>query len=209
MPKRRYEGTHGVAWTSPSSRLEPLSGTFTFSVFTANQPLGVPDTETTHDRVVAVFHTATRFVTVAALALLVGAIFFVAAIWPGGAESWVARRVVGSARAGLVDASLGILVSFGPYAAWAPLSAAPDPRLLDGTSESGVGAGPLSRLCVLALSTVAILQLMTGPLPGSPRERSLRGATVLGAGHGRRELAITVRTGDGGTQTFIRAIDVA
>jgi copper transport protein len=180
MPPQRYEGTYAVAWTMPSSRLEPIGGMFTFDVNSAIAPLGLPDIETTHDASVAAIQTAFRFAAVAALVLLVGAAFFVAAIWPAGAHSRGVRRLVTGSWCGLVVATLGVFASFGPYAAWAPLSSAFDPRLLSGTFESDAGGELLTRLYVLIPATLGLAQLMTAPPAETTRERWLRGGTVLG-----------------------------
>lgn len=180
MPTTRYEGTYTVSWTLPSSGLEPIGGSFTFDVADSDQPLGVPDIEITHDPYVAAFHTAVRFAAVAALVLLVGVAFVVAAIWPAGAHSKTARRLVTGASCGLVAATLAVLASYGPYAAWVPLSGAFDPRLLSGTLESDAGQGLLTRLYVLIPATLGLAQLMTAPPAGTTRERWFRGAAVLG-----------------------------
>lgn len=180
MPEQRYEGTYAAAWTLPSHGLEPIGGTFTFNVYAPITPDGLPEIETVHDPVVAVFHTAARFAAVAALALLAGAAFFVAAIWPAGAERKSVRRLVISAWAGLLTSTLAVIASFGPYAAWAPLSAAFDPRLISGTFQSDAGGALLARLCVLIPASLGLLQLMTAPGAETTRERWWRGGTVLG-----------------------------
>src|SRR5438094_341803 len=159
MPKQRYEGTYSVAWTLPSANLVPIGGTFTFDVNSHIPPDGVPDIETTHDTTIAAVHTAARFAAVAALVLLVGAAFFVAAIWPAGADRKSVRRLVTYSWAGLVVATLGVFVSFGPYAAWVPLRGAFDPRLLSGTFESDAGRLLLTRLYVLIPATLGLVQL--------------------------------------------------
>jgi copper transport protein len=180
LPKQRYGGTYTVAWTLPSDQLEPIAGTFTFDVFQPSTPVGVPEIETRHDPVVAAFHTTARVAAVAALALLIGAVFFVAAIWPAGAQSKPVRRLIKYSWVGLVAATLGVLASFGPYAAWVPLSGAFDPRLLSATLESDTGAGLLSRLYLLVPITLGIVWLMGSAPAETTRDRWLRGGTVLG-----------------------------
>ncbi|HJQ45289.1 MAG TPA: copper resistance protein CopC [Amycolatopsis sp.] len=180
MPPQRYEGAYSVAWTLPSRSLEPIGGTYTFYVNSPIPPEALPDIQTTHDAGVAAVHTIARFAAVAALVLLVGAAFFVAVVWPGGAERKSVRRLVVGAWVGLVVATAGVLVSFGPYAAWAPLSGAFDPRLLSGGFESDIGRTLLARLSVLVPATLGLAQLMTAPAPETVRERWWRGAAVLG-----------------------------
>jgi copper transport protein len=179
MPPARYEGTYSVAWTMPSSQLEPVGGTFEFMVNAPN-PMGTPEIETTHDPVVTAFYTTARIASIAAMALLIGAVFFVAVVWPGAARSKSVRRLVTYSWLGLVVATLGVLVSFGPYAAWVPLSDAFDPALLSATLESDAGGALLARLLVLVPATLGVAQLLTSTPADSRRERWLRGGTVLG-----------------------------
>ncbi|NKQ57896.1 copper resistance protein CopC [Amycolatopsis sp. K13G38] len=180
MPSQRFEGVYAVAWTLPSRSLEPIGGTSTFFVHSPVAAQAMPEIQTTHDTTLAIFITVARFAALAALVLLVGAAFFVAVIWPGGAERRSVRRLVVGAWAGLVVATAGVFVSFGPYAAWAPLGGAFDPRLLSGTFESEAGRALLSRLYVLIPATLGLAQLMTAPPPETVRERWWRGAAVLG-----------------------------
>jgi len=180
MPKARYGGTYAVAWTMPSTGLEPIGGAFTFDIESPTTPDGVPEIETRHDPVVATFHTIARFAALGAFALLAGAAFFVAAVSPASADSRSVRRLVKGSWWALVAATIGVFVSYGPYAAWAPLSDAFDPRLLSGTFDSGAGSALLTRLYVLVPATLALAQLITAPEAKSDRERRVRGATVLG-----------------------------
>jgi copper transport protein len=179
MPPQRYEGTYSVAWTMPSSQLEPISGTFDFAV-NSPHPLGTPEIETRHDPAVTAFYTTARIASIAALALLIGAVFLVAVVWPEAARSKSVRRLVTYSWLGLVVATLGVLVSFGPYAAWVPLGHAFDPRLLSATFSSDAGGALLARLLVLVPATLGVAQLMTSAPAESRGERWLRGGTVLG-----------------------------
>lgn len=181
MPETRFGGTYIVAWTLPSAGLEPIGGTFAFDVYAPAEPLGVPDIETRHDTVVAVLHAAARFGAVATFAVLAGAAFFVAAIWPAGAHRRPVRRLVNCSWLGFVLSTVAVLVTYGPYAAWAPLEDVLDMRLLVGASESAAGGMLFARLCVLIPATLALAQLMTAAEPASTRERWARGAAVLGS----------------------------
>jgi copper transport protein len=179
MPPARYEGTYSVAWTMPSSQLEPVGGTFEFVVNAPNS-MGTPEIETVHDRTVTAFYTTARIASIAAMALLIGAVFFVAVVWPGAARWKSVRRLVTYSWLALVLATLGVLVSFGPYAAWVPLSNVFDPKLLSATLESDAGGALLARLLVLVPATLGVAQLLTSAPAESRRERWLRGGTVLG-----------------------------
>lgn len=180
MPKTRYAGTYTVAWTLPSSRLDPVRGTFTFDVFSPSEPAGALEVATDRDPVVAGVHSATRFAATVLLVLLVGTVFFVSAIWPGGARMRRLRRVVNRAWLGLVLATVCTLVSFGAYAAWAPAAGALDLGLLSGAFQSDVGAALLGRLYVLAVATVGVGLLLSGTQADSVAGRWSRGAAVVG-----------------------------
>ncbi|QUH04079.1 copper resistance protein CopC/CopD [Saccharopolyspora erythraea] len=182
MPKTRFGGTYTVAWTLPSQHLEPLSGAFTFDVFQPTSSAGVPEIEIRHDPAIAAFHTTARFAAVASMAVLIGAVFFVAAIWPAGALLRIVRRVVTGAWIGVVVSTLAVLLSFGPYAAWVPLGDAFDPQLLWGTLRSETGAGLLSRLLLLVPITLGLVELMAAPPAERQGERALRGGAVVGCG---------------------------
>ncbi|MFI5586218.1 copper resistance protein CopC [Amycolatopsis sp. NPDC051758] len=180
MPAERHEGTYAVAWTLPSSRLQPVSGSFTFDVSYPIRPDGVPEIETAHDPVVTAVYLTTRTVAIAAMVVLAGVAFFVAAIGPVAARTRAARRLVKTTWWLVVAGTLGALVSFGPYAAWVPVRDAFDPRLLSATFESDAGGALLARLYVLVSATLGLALLMKSPSAATAGERRLRGAGVLG-----------------------------
>jgi copper transport protein len=180
MPAERHEGTYAVAWTLPSSRLQPVSGSFTFDVSSPIEPEGVPEIETTHDPVVAAVYLTARTVAIAAMVVLAGVAFFVAAIGPVAARTRATRRLVKTAWWLVVGSTLGALVSFGPYAAWVPLRDAFDPRLLSAAFESDAGGALFARLYVLVPATLGLALLMKSPPAATTRERRLRGVGVLG-----------------------------
>ncbi|WP_372671155.1 copper resistance CopC family protein [Amycolatopsis kentuckyensis] len=180
MPAERHEGTYAVAWIVPSSRLEPVSGSFTFDVSYPIQPDGVPEIETTRDPVVAAVHLTARTLAVAAMVLLTGLAFFAAAIGPAAARTRATRRLVKTTWWLLAGGTLVALVSFGPYAAWVPWRDAFDPRLLAGAFESGAGGALLARLATLVPATLGLALLVKSPPAATAGDRRLRGAAVLG-----------------------------
>ncbi|EWC61103.1 Copper resistance protein CopC [Actinokineospora spheciospongiae] len=180
MPAQRNEGTYAVAWTAPSSGLEPVSGSFTFDVSRPIQPGGIPAIETTRDPVVAAAHLAARALAVAAMVLLAGLAFFVASLGPPAVRARVTRRLIKVAWWLLVGSTLVALVSFGPYAAWVPWHDALDPRLLSAAVESTGGAALLARLATLVPATLGLVLLVVNPPATTAVERCSRGAAVLG-----------------------------
>ncbi len=180
MPAERHEGTYAVAWTVPSSRLEPVSGSFTFDVSYPIQPDGVPEIETTRDPVVAAVHLTARTLAVAAMVVLTGLAFFIAAIGPAAARARATRRLVKTTWWLLAGGTLVALVSFGPYAAWVPWRDAFDPRLLAGAFEADGGGALLARLATLVPATLGLALLVKSTPAATAGDRRLRGATVLG-----------------------------
>lgn len=180
MPQTRFGGTYTVAWSLPSDQLEPLRGAFTFDVFQPSQSIGVPEIEARHDPVIAGVHTTARIVAVAAMAVLIGAAFFVVAIWPAGVRSRTVRRVIKYSWIGLVTATLAVIATFGPYTAWVPLSDAFEPGLFWETLTSEAGVGLLSRLLMLVPITVGIVALMASVPVEQQRDRLVRGSVVVG-----------------------------
>jgi copper transport protein len=180
MPPTRFAGTYSVAWSVPSSTLEPIAGTSAFHVFAPTKPVAVPQIPTDRDPTVVAIHTVFRVAATAAFALGVGVAFVLGAVWPAGAGHAPARRPVTYAWWVLVVATLGTIVSFGGYAARLPLAEAFDPAVVSAAFGSDVGAALLVRLLVLVPITVALVQLLAGPPAGSALQRRLRAGAVLG-----------------------------
>lgn len=181
MPPTRFAGSYSVAWSLPSSRLEPISGTSSFAVHAQSGPVRLPEIPTERDPVVAAVHTAARLAATAAVTLGVGVVFALVVVWPSGATDKPARRLAWYAWSALVVATLGTFVSFGGYAARTSLGESLDPALLSATFGSDVGAGLLLRLLVLVPITIGLAQLLSSPPAGAAGQRWLRAIGVLGS----------------------------
>ena len=175
MPATRFAGTYTVAWRMPSSRLEPVGGTFTFDFVSRSRAHPAPRIETNRSTALVVVSTVARFAAYVALAALAGAVFLVAVSGRGRRL----RRLIRYAWLGLVAATLTVLVSFGPYAAWAPLTGVLDPALLVATLQSETGAAMLARLLVLVLAGLGAAELVAARPASTKRERWLRGSAVV------------------------------
>jgi copper transport protein len=181
MPPTRYAGTYSVAWSLPSSRLEPISGTFRFSVFAPTAPVAVPEIAAVRDPVVAVAHTVFRLAATAALTLGVGVVFVLAVAWPAGVGNAAVRRLVTCSWLALLVATLGTIVTFGGYAARTSLGEAFDLTLVSATLSSDIGAGLLARLIVLVPITIGLVQLLTSAPAETSVRRWSRAGAVLGS----------------------------
>jgi copper transport protein len=161
MPDTRYAGTYSVAWSVPSSRLEPITGTFSFEVFSPSEPVHVPEIPNERNPVVATAHNVARLAAVAAFTLGTGLFLALAVARPAGSQHARVRRLITCALWVLVGGTLGTILSFGAYAARVSLADAFDPALVSGTLGSRIGAGLLARLLVLVPITIALVRLPT------------------------------------------------
>ncbi|WP_235875292.1 copper resistance CopC family protein [Saccharopolyspora aridisoli] len=182
MPPVRYGGTYTVAWALPSDRLEQVAGVFTFDVVVSSTPVGVPEIAAEHDPWVTGAHVTARVATLGAMALLIGAAVFVAALQPAAAGSRPVRRVLIWSGIGTALATIGTLATFGPYAAWVPLGGAFDPALFWAAVQSPTGRGMLSRLALLVPVLAGLVWLLEAHPAKTRRARLMRGVAALGGG---------------------------
>jgi methionine-rich copper-binding protein CopC len=181
MPKTRYEGIYTVIWSVPSSTLEPMIGSSTFSVFSAARFTSVPGLVVDRDPVVVTVYTVAETLATAALVLGVGTVFVLGVAWPEGARRPGSRRLLRYMWATMVLATLVSLLSFGSYAARTSLGDAFDPALLAGTVKSDIGAAHMARLLILLPLTLGFWQLLQSVPARTSVERWTVAATVLGA----------------------------
>ena len=179
MPKTRYGGTYSVAWSLPSSRLEPISGTSSFMVSapTKRQPAVIG---TDRDPVVAAVYTVAVQVATAALLVGIGLVFALVLAWPAGGTQRLVRRLITYVWWTLLISTLLTIASFGAFAARTSLGEAFDPALLSGTFGSDTGAALLLRLLVLVPVTIALVLLVTSPAAETRGERWSGAVAVLG-----------------------------
>jgi len=181
MPKTRYEGIYTVVWSVPSSTLEPMVGSSTFSVFSAARFTAVPGLVVDRDPVVVTVYTVAETLATAALVLGVGTVFVLGVAWPEGARRPGSRRLLRYTWATMVLATLVSLLSFGGYAARTSLGDAFDPALLAGTVKSDIGAALMARLLIMLPLTLGFWQLLRSVPARTSVERWTAAATVLGA----------------------------
>ncbi|MFD4326598.1 copper resistance protein CopC [Nocardioides sp. NPDC058538] len=181
MPKTRYEGIYSVVWSVPSSALEPMVGSSTFSVFSAARLTAVPGLVVDRDPVVVTVYAVAGILATAALVLGVGTVFVLGVVWPAGARRPGSRRLLRYTWATMVLATLVSLLSFGGYAARTSLSDAFDPALLAGTVKSDIGAALMARLLILLPLTLGFWLLLRSEPARTSAERCTAAATVLGA----------------------------
>lgn len=181
MPETRYEGIYTVIWSVPSSTLEPLIGTSTFSVYSAARFTAVPGLVVDRDPVVVTVYTVAETFATAALVLGVGTVFALGVAWPEGARRPGSRRLLRYTWVTMVLATLVSLLSFGGYAARTSLGDAFDTALLSGTLKSDIGAAHMARLLILLPLTLGFWLLLRSGAARTSVERWTAAGTVLGA----------------------------
>ncbi|MEB3370106.1 copper resistance protein CopC [Saccharopolyspora mangrovi] len=206
MPPVRYGGTYTVAWALPSDRLEQVAGVFTFDVVVPSTPVGVPEIAAEHDPWVTGAHVTARVAALGAMALLIGAAVFVAALQPATARSRPVRRVLIWSGIGTALATIGTLATFGPYAAWVPLGDAFDPALFWAAVESPTGRGMLSRLALLVPVLAGLVWLLEASPAETRRARLMRGVAALGGGAALAATWPLARTRPIGSPTPLEAV---
>jgi copper transport protein len=167
------DGTYIVTWRVTSADAHPIHGAFTFTVGEAAG--GEADAALVErllasgggDTTVGALYAVIRFAAFTALVLLVGALAFVALLWPAGAELSRPRRIVwGAWIAAVVTTAIGIPVQ-AVYAGGLPLSKIASSTVRSGMLDDRFGQVWSARLVLLALLAAVLVALgrRAAPLP--------------------------------------------
>lgn len=136
-------GDYRVLWRVMSDDGHPVSGSFAFGV---GVPAGLPPPDPGSDPLPVVLHDVFQFGALAGCGVLLGAVFFLALLWPAGLALRPCRRLVtGTWWVGTVS-TVGLFLLQGPYGEGLPLSTTTDTSLMGTTLGSTPG-----RLLVLRL----------------------------------------------------------
>lgn len=125
-------------------------------------------------------YDAARLCAFAALALLVGLAFFVAAWWPAAGRRPAMRRLIWSSWSMLVVTTIALFLLFGPQATDRPLAAAVDSALLSASLQSRAGMATLARLLLLSLAAPALALMLVRTAAPTAWQRRRRAGLVLG-----------------------------
>ncbi|MCK9927897.1 copper resistance protein CopC/CopD [Frankia sp. Mgl5] len=179
------QGTYVVSWRVVSADSHPVGGAFAFGVG------GPPDAGAAAalpsggggSRVVGVALGTARFIAFAGAALLIGATFFVAVLWPAGARRSAPVRLIAAGWLLSLVGAVGMLLFQGPYTAGSGISGIfrgdPLATTLDGRY------GQLLAIRVLALLlAVPLLRRLRDPELTEPGDDGVRHPS----GAGRRGL---------------------
>jgi copper transport protein len=148
-------GTYVVAWRVTSADSHPAEGAFSFVVVSGDQVdinALAQRAFGTNDGRVSPLLGAARFASYVGLAGLVGGLAFFVIVWPSGADSWPARRIVWFAWLILVIATALAFALEGPYAAGRTLGRVFDPALWRAVARTRYGTWLIVRLVVAILA---------------------------------------------------------
>ena len=152
------DGAYIVTWRVASADSHPIRGAFTFRVGEApgREPRALAArllAADGGDPLVGGLHALARFVGLAALLVLAGALWFAVSLWPPGAWQREASAVIGTALIAGVVSSLALLVLQGAYAAGLEIDGVADLSLIRSTAESRFGWSIVARLAFLAVTS--------------------------------------------------------
>ncbi len=155
-------GTYVVSWHAVSADSHPVSGGFFFGVGVAPDAAAAASVSTgaRGSAVVGVLAGVARFAAFAGLAVLVGAGFFLLALWPAGVGLPGPRRLLWTGWGVTLGASVALLLLQGPYGGGQGLSALARWDPLSTTLHGRYGHLVLLRILALLLA-VPLLRTIT------------------------------------------------
>ena len=170
------KGAYIVTWRVTSADAHPIHGAFTFIVGEAKD--AEADAALVQkllasgggDTAVAAVYAVIRFAAFASLVLLVGALAFVALLWPAGAAVARTRRILWGAWAvALVTTAVGVPIQ-ALYVAGLPISKALSSTVRSVMLDDRFGQVWSARVVILLLMA-AVLAFLFRTIPGEERQK--------------------------------------
>jgi len=160
------DGTYVVTWRVTSADAHPIEGAFTFQVgpeATAGNARGLAArllSEQGGSSAVGVLYAIDRGLVFASLALLIGGVVFVLAVFPAGRRLRRAGRLVWTGWALAVVATVAGIGLEGAYVAALDLADALDPSVWSDVLDTRYGRVALVRLALLAVAMPLLVLLL-------------------------------------------------
>jgi copper transport protein len=156
------DGAYVVAWRVVSSDSHPVGGAFTFRVGEVAGPSSAADDEALiddvlggsaagGDRALGVAFGIVRFAAFAGIAVLVGAVAFLAWLWPAGRDDRRARRIVAASWWVTLVATALCIPLQAAYTVGGTLADAVDPSVVADQLGEQTGRSWLARLVLLGV----------------------------------------------------------
>lgn len=166
VPANLLDGVYSVTWRVVSADSHPVHGAFVFSVGSAQAaPLAGSGAESGSDPVVGVAFWLFRWVGFAAVALLVGGVFFVLACWRAGQTDPRLRRIMKVSWWTATGATVGVLLLQGANASGSSILSAVSPGQVIDTVGTNFGVLVVIRLALLALGAYLLTRNEIKVLP--------------------------------------------
>ena len=165
LPSVLPQGTYVVAWRVVSDDAHVVSGAFEFSV-------GTPSPSVTFagrhpSRVAPVLNTTGQAVAFVGMAVTIGGMVLIGALWPGGGAPRRGRRTVWVGLSGLVAGTLVVLLAQYPYSTGGAFTTAFSATALRTTLSARIGAALVARLAITVVLAVVFARARTRPLPAA------------------------------------------
>ncbi len=156
-------GTYVVSWHVISADSHPVSGSFFFGVGVAPDASAAASVSTrSGSAAVSVLAGVVRFGAFAGLSVLLGAGFFLLALWPAGLRQLGPRRLLWAGWGVTLAAAVGLLLVQGPYGAGQGLSALARWAPLSTTLHTRFGHLVLLRILALLLAIPLLHAIVAG-----------------------------------------------
>ena len=191
LPKL-HNGTYVVTWRVISADSHPVEGAYSFQVgpkATLNKKNAQGEAArllavTGGSNVVGVVYGVGRALLYASIALLIGGVLFLVAVWPRGRDDRRARFVVWTGWVGTVAMTLTGIALEAVYAAGLPLTKIFDTTVLSDVLDTRYGKVALARLVLLALASPLVRMVVSRrPAAEQPIPRWwYAGAALVGTG---------------------------
>ncbi|WP_322752852.1 copper resistance protein CopC [Frankia sp. Cas3] len=153
LPAGLARGTYVVSWHVISADSHPVAGGFIFGVGVAPDAAAAAAVSTNSGSAgVSVLAGVIRFVAFAGLSVLLGAGFFLVALWPAGLQRTGPSRLLWTGWGVTLAGAVGLLLVQGPYGAGQGLSALTQWAPLSTTLHTRFGHLVLLRILALLLA---------------------------------------------------------
>lgn len=168
-------GTYTVAWRAVSADSHPISGAFTFNIGQASGGVKVSDLTDDGSTAVDVAESAASGLAYLSFAVLGGSVLFLLLALPGAVARFRVWLLMAGAWAGLLSASLAVLLLHGPNASGLGPGSAFDTDVLRATLDTRLGRALAARVLLLGAAGALLGWLVATLADAGTRARRVSG----------------------------------